>query len=86
MGRGLAHGPGLCGSASVKRASAVLRSGYIRMPPYSASISTFSILLLLGGGLLVLVQPIELLYDLRVFQLDDLAGEVVEGIFLRVGR
>ena len=28
------------------------------------------------------VQPIELLYDLRVFQFDDLAGEVVEGIFL----
>ena len=77
MGRGLAHGPGLCGSASLKRASAVLRSGYIRMPPYSAAISTFSILLLLGGGLLIFIQPIELLYDLRVFQFDDLAGEEI---------
>ena len=32
--------------------------------------------------LLIFIQPIELLYDLRVFQFDDLAGEVVEGIFL----
>ena len=69
VGRGLAHGPGLCGSVSVKRASAVLRSGYIRMLPYSALMSAFSILLLLGGGLLIFIQPIELLYDLRVFQL-----------------
>ena len=75
---GWPHGPGLCSSASVKRASAVLRSGYIRMPPYSASISTFSILLLLGGGLLIFIQRVELLYDLRVFQFDDLAGEVVD--------
>ena len=52
------------------------------MPPYSASISTFSILLLLGGGLLIFIQRVELLYDLRLFQFDDLAGEVVEGIFL----
>ena len=29
------------------------------------------------------IQRVELLYDLRVFQFDDLAGEVVEGIFLR---
>ena len=32
--------------------------------------------------LLIFIQRVELLYDLRVFQLDDLAGEVVEGIFL----
>ena len=37
---------------------------------------------LLGGGLLIFIQCVELLYDLGVFQFDDLAGEVVEGIFL----
>ena len=31
----------------------------------------------------VFVQRIELLQDLRVFQFDDLAGEVVQGVFLR---
>ena len=44
--------------------------------------SAFFILLLLDGGLLIFIQRVELLYDLWVLQFDDLAGEVVEGIFL----
>ena len=36
-----------------------------------------------GGFRLCLVQCIKLLDDLRVFQFDDFAGEVVQGVFFR---